>query len=34
MEWIQLAQGRDNSGGWCEYDSEPFMSIKCREFLD
>jgi len=34
MELIQLAQDRDNSGGWCEYGSESFMSIKCWEFLD
>jgi len=34
MEWIKLAQDRDNSAGWCGYGSEPFRSIKCRKFLD
>jgi hypothetical protein len=34
MDSIYLAQGRDHSGGFCEYGNEPLVLIKCREFLE
>jgi hypothetical protein len=34
MDWIDLAQGRDDSGGSCEHGNKPSVSIKCWEVLE
>ena len=34
MEWINLAQGRRQVAGSCEYGDEPSGSIKRWEFLE
>jgi hypothetical protein len=34
MEWIDLAQNRDNVSGFYKCGDEPSVSIKCGEFLD
>ena len=34
MDWIQLAQDREQVVGTCECGNEPSGSIKCGEFLD
>jgi hypothetical protein len=34
MDWIDLAQGRDQWEGSCEDGNEPSGSIKCWEFLE
>jgi hypothetical protein len=34
MEWIELAQDRDQVAGFCECGNEPPSSIKCGEFSD
>jgi hypothetical protein len=34
VDWIYLAQNRDQCGGCCEHGSEPSVSIKDGEFLD
>jgi hypothetical protein len=33
LEWIDLAQGREEGRRCCEYGEETSCSIKCREFL-
>jgi hypothetical protein len=33
MDWIHLAQNRDQMEGSCERDNEPSSSIKCWEIL-
>jgi hypothetical protein len=34
MDWIELAQDRDQVAGPCECSNEPSGSIKCGKFLD
>jgi len=34
MDWIELAQDRDEVAGTCECGNETPSSIKCGEFLD
>jgi hypothetical protein len=34
MDWISLAQDRDQWRAFCEHGNEPSGSIKCWEFLD
>ena len=33
MDWIELAQDREQVAGTCECGNEPSVSMKCREFL-
>jgi hypothetical protein len=34
MDWIALAQDRDQWRGSCEYGNEPSASLKCGEVLE
>jgi hypothetical protein len=34
MDWIDLAQDRDQWGGSCEHGNEPSGAIKCLEILE
>ena len=34
MDWIELAQDREQVAGTCECGNEPSGSVKCGEFLD
>jgi hypothetical protein len=34
MDWIDVAQDRDQLEGSCEYGNEPLGSIKCWEVLE
>jgi hypothetical protein len=34
VDWIDMAQDRDQWGGLCEHDIEPSGSIKCWEVLE
>jgi len=34
VDWMHLAQDRDQAVGPCEHDNEPSGSIKSGEFLD
>jgi len=34
MDWINLAQDKEQLAGNCECGNEPSVSIKCGEFLD
>jgi hypothetical protein len=34
MDWIDLAQDRDQWRGYCEHGNEPSGSMKCWEILE
>jgi hypothetical protein len=34
MDWINLAQDRDNCEGCCQHGNEPSGAIKCKEILE
>ena len=34
VDWIELAQDREEVAGTCECGNEPAGSVKCGEFLD